>query len=158
MTSDERDPNATGGTEPVGEPAVAPRPPTPAPPYAPAPPQAAAPPQAPTYPFAPRYREPWINPAKRTPAVLLAAAGAVVVLLLGLLIGLGLGGGHDRGIGPRFEPRGPYAYERPGHGYGMPRFRHPGYGPPFAPRPVPRGPSGVASTPATSPVPSSSHR
>jgi hypothetical protein len=42
----------------------------------------------------PRYREPWVNPAKRTNAVVLGAAAAIVLLALGFLIGLGVGGGH----------------------------------------------------------------
>jgi hypothetical protein len=172
MTSDESDPNATSGTEPLGEraaaPAGSPPPAAPTPPPAPGagpaqpPPPAPAPPPAqatgPAYPFVPRYREPWINPAKRTPAVLLGVAGAAVALLLGLLIGLGIGGGHGRAVGPRFEMRGPYAYQQPGHGYGMWRFRHPGYGPRFGRPPGARRPPVSPSAPTPSPVPSSSHR
>jgi hypothetical protein len=137
----------TDSPEPAPEPAPAP---------GPAPDTAAGPPPHAT-PFVPRYREPWINPAKRTPAILLGVASAVVLLALGLLIGLGLGGGggHRHEFGPRMQLPGSHGYGRPGQGYGMWRYRHPGFGGPgYGPR---HGP-GPASTPAATPVPSSSHR
>lgn len=66
-------------------------------------------------PFAPRYREPWVNPAKRTAAVLIGAATGVILLALGFLLGLGLAGGghrHHPGMGPGRYDRGyGYRYE-----------------------------------------------
>jgi hypothetical protein len=114
-------------------------------------------------PFVPRYREPWVNPAKRTSLVVLAAASAVVLLALGFLLGLGLGGnGHRRG----FEMR-PGGYGGYGSGYGS------GYSeqrrmPPWAPghvRPgwryrvpgAPPVPATPPAGPATSGTPSASH-
>src|SRR5690348_12855477 len=67
-----------------------------------------APPSVPN-PFVPRYREPWLNPAKRTSVILIGAAAAVVLLALGFLLGLGLaGGGHRHGLrmGPGMYGRG----------------------------------------------------
>jgi hypothetical protein len=126
MTSDEREPDA---------------------------PAAADPPPAPANPFVPRYREPWINPAKRTSAIVIAAGSAVVLLVAGLLIGLGLGGGDHHGYGPRLEMRPAFGHMLPGFDYRRWAFRHPGYGPGFGPGRPPAPPS----TPPTAPVPSSSH-
>ena len=141
MTSDEHDPHPSRPAEPV---AGAVREPAPAP--------AAA---APTNPFVPRYREPWINPAKRTSAILLGVATGAALLVIGLFIGLGLGGGRRHEYGPRFEMRGAYGYQMPGRGHGMWRFPHPGFRRPYGPLPGPVAPS---TAPPPSPVPSSSHR
>jgi hypothetical protein len=126
MTSDEREPEA---------------------------PTAAQPPSAPANPFVPRYREPWINPAKRTSAILIAVGSAVVLLVVGLVIGLGLAGGDRHGFGPRFEMRPASGHVLPGHGHRMWRFKHPGYGPGVGPVPRQVRPS----VPPAVPVPSTSH-
>jgi hypothetical protein len=107
-------------------------------------------------PFVPRYREPWVNPAKRTSAIVLGAVTAVVLLALGFLLGLGLaGGGHRHG----FEMR-------PGMGPGRPGMYGRGYDGRFGPHgPMGRGwawrhyPPGPyrAPAPTTPPSPSSSH-
>ena len=105
----------------------------------------------PQNPFVPRYREPWVNPAKRVPAMVIGAATAVVLLALGFLLGLGLGGGgHRHGMG----------YERPGGMYGrgymgyVPRGpMGPGYGwrhHPHAPGGPYRGPASAVPTPSSS--------
>ena len=104
----------------------------------------------PTNPFVPRYREPWVNPAKRTAAIISGLAAAVVLLTLGFVLGLGVGGdGHHRHRldGPIMRPDGMYRQNAPylPPGYRMP----PGYGHRF------QGPG--PSTPPVAPRPSSSH-
>jgi len=111
------------------------------------------PPAAVQNPFVPRYREPWVNPAKRTSAIVIGAAGAVVLLALGFLLGLGLsGGGHRHGMGP-VRPGGMYYrgyIERVGpHG---PMDRDGGW------RHYPHGPGAPYRAPVPpTPTPSSSH-
>lgn len=77
-----------------GDPSSATPPP---PPSAEAHPQQYPAPQPYPYPFAPRVREPWINPAKRRTAGLLAAAVALVLLAAGFLAGAVAGDRHDGG-------------------------------------------------------------
>ncbi len=116
-------------------------------------------PLPPQNPFVPRYREPWVNPAKRTTAIIGGLAGAVVLLALGFLLGLGVGGGgHRHGFDrPIMRPDGMYrhgfiGYGPRGHGVGGPRVG-PGYPPPPYQYP---GPS-TAPAPAAPSKPSSSH-
>jgi hypothetical protein len=109
----------------------------------------------PANPFVPRYREPWVNPAKRTAAIIGGLVAAVVLLALGFLLGLGVGGGgHRHGFdAPMMRPDGMYRhgyyapYGVPGHRFGPVR---PGYPPRQYQQPGP-------STPPVPPRPSSSH-
>lgn len=120
-------------------------------------PSSAAPTPPPTSPFVPRYREPWVNPAKKTTAIVIAAASAVVLLALGFLLGLGAGGGrHERGFprpGVHAVMVHPGMFGAPGY-----RYRHPGFRrfrgvPGHRPGPLPPG-----TTPTRpGPVPSTSH-
>jgi hypothetical protein len=89
-------------------------------------------------PFAPRLREPWLNPAKRGTAGLLAATVAIVLLGGGILIGVAIGdSGHGDRIGPsRFVP-----FDG--------RGRFPDGGQPFRRGDLPR--RGGPATPAPSP-------
>jgi hypothetical protein len=105
-------------------------------------------------PFVPRYREPWVNPAKRTPAIVLGLAGAVVLLAVGFLLGLGLGGGHGHRHGEfRDRPGAGRFYPEHGSPYG-PRGR--GWaGSPHGHMPLPRPPRSVPTAVPT-PVPTSS--
>jgi hypothetical protein len=112
-------------------------------------------PPPPQNPFVPRYREPWVNPAKRTPAIIGGLAAAVVLLALGFLLGLGVGGGgHRHGFDrPMMRPDGMYehgfiGYGPRGHAFG------PRIGPGYPPRQY-QEPG--ASTPPAPPQPSSSH-
>jgi len=99
-------------------------------------------------PFAPATREPWLNPAKRGMAALLAVLVAVVLLGVGFVAGAALANHRDRGLsqvergGARYGP-----LDHPGAG----RFRGPGGVAPTA-TPVP-----AVSPTAVSPAPSSSH-
>jgi len=141
--------------DPVPEPAVAGTSHAPAPPAGNYPPRAGTPPYPgpygagpypSPYPFSPTTREPWLNPAKRTMAALLAVLFAVVLLGVGFVVGAAVANHRDRGLtqidrgGARFGPFG-----RPGAGH----FRGPGI---VAPTPVP-----AVSPTSVTPAPSSSH-
>lgn len=115
----------------------------------------------PTNPFVPRYREPWVNPAKRTATILLGLAGALVLLVLGFVLGLGVGG-HGRRFDHRFD-RGfemRMVLRHPGDGpdgwLGRDRRYNSHFGPNFDPHYYP-GWRGHPAPPAPTAVPSTSH-
>jgi len=68
---------------------------------------AAAPP--PASPFVPVYKEPWVNPAKRTNAIIGSLIAALVLLGAGFVVGVHVGRHHDRNDGFRVE-RGVQGY------------------------------------------------
>ena len=82
------------------------RPPTP--PEAPLPPAPEAH-AAIANPFVPVYKEPWLNPAKRTKTLVAALVAAVVLLAAGFAIGVGVGDHHGRRGGAQIE-RGGYGW------------------------------------------------
>jgi hypothetical protein len=82
------------------------------------------------YPFAPRVREPWINPAKRATAAIVAGVTAIVLLGAGIAIGAAaVGDGHQGRDGMTRSGNGPggYGQQVRGRGQGLPgRPRLPG--------------------------------
>jgi len=68
---------------------------------------AAAPP--PASPFVPVYKEPWVNPAKRTNAIIGSLIAALVLLGAGFVVGVHVGRHHDHNVGFRME-RGVQGY------------------------------------------------
>lgn len=130
-------------------PAIEPEPAPQAQPAGPAP-QAAYQP----YPFLPRYKEPWVNPAKRTTV---AVVGAVLGLLLlggGFVVGAAVAHHHDRQ-----QVTGYWTFDHGVPNGRMPQFvqPRPGYRQPYR-LPMPRV-GGPAAPPATpTPAPTKSHR
>jgi hypothetical protein len=113
---------------------------------------------APANPFVPAYKEPWVNPAKRTKLTVAALVAALILLGGGFIAGAAIGNGHDHGrierfggaarVGPGAGNNGMLPARGPNGGMvGRPRFNmYPGTG--GAPQP------GAPSVPAT--IPSSS--
>lgn len=101
------------------------------------------------YPFVPRYREPWINPAKRTALALVAVGLAIVLLAGGFIVGAAVAHRHDGRhsivVRDGFGRSGGYRVPGQGPGGLVPR---PGMH--LAPRLRPPAPS--------APAPTSSHR
>lgn len=94
-------------------------------------------------------RQVWINPQKRTPAILAAIAAALILLVVGGVIGAEINGGgsHDRHV--RMVP---------GNGYGRPfgPFAGPGQGRGDGHFPEDRVPPSVSGAPSAVPRPSGS--